>query len=413
MPTLYNTDTGGTIRADAARRRVTFVLKTSKFCNLRCRYCYEFADLGNTHAMDRSQLQTMYQNIAEHYRRCSSPVEIEFDWHGGEPLLLGADFFWKTFDDQTRVFNDERITVSNLVQTNLAVINDELIKLLYEGFDGVGVSIDLFGGLRVSSAGKDCQERVLGNMDQIRRAGVKFGCITVLSKQNVHRAAQIFKFFQRAAISFRLLPIFRGATDEQNDDYALTPLQVLESFKEFFELWVGCSTQITIDPLFAYTENLLAGRLLNRSKSAAWGQYDKRIWESIYIVNTDGNVYSYADIYNLQLSHGNIFQNALSKLVLSTGHLRAIQAAETRMQSVCPKCRHFGRGCGGYPVAEESPNSGEMSVDGKVSCVKDQGILDYIERRLWEMGIIDPITGEVSLPSGYRPRCPHEPVVSI
>lgn len=407
MTTLYNPDAGASPVDEATRRRVTFVLKTSKLCNLRCRYCYEFPELDNPHAVNRLQLQAMYQNIAEHYSRCSTPVEIEFAWHGGEPLLLGADFYWATFDDQTKVFDDERVSITNLVQTNLAVIDSQLIKLLYEGFDGVGVSIDLFGGLRVSSAGKDSQDKVLRNMDQLRKAGVEFGCITVLNKQNLCHAAQIFKFFQRAGISFRLLPIFRGATDAQNDDYSLTPVQVLESLKEFFELWVGSSTPIVIEPLFTYAENLLAARLsdlTNRPNNANWHRYDKADWESIYIVNTDGSLYSYADVYKPELSHGNIFQNALSELVLGAGHRRAIDAAESRMKSVCPGCRHFGRGCGGYPVAEESPNSGEITQDNNVSCVKDQGILDYIERRLCEMGLIDPISGRVNLPPDYRPR---------
>jgi uncharacterized protein len=285
------------------------------------------------------------------------------------------------------------------------LIDDRLIKLLYEGFDGVGVSIDLFGGLRVNSGGKDSQERVLRNMDQLRKAGVDFGCITVLSKQNVSRAPQIFKFFERANISFRLLPVFRGATDEQNDDYFLAPIEVLESFKEFFELWVQSSTPIVVEPLFTYTENLLAARIWNRQgtpDNANWYRYDKAAWESIYIVNTDGNLYSYADVYNPELSHGNIFECALSKLIISSGHRLAIDAAEARMKHVCPECKHFGRGCGGYPVAEESPNS--AAPEQGITCVKDQGILDYIERRLYEMNIFDLVSGRVNLPPNYKAR---------
>lgn len=407
MPTLYDADAGGSVREEAPRQRVTFVIKVSKLCNLRCRYCYEFPELGNSQTVTRSQLLAMYHNLAEYYTRCPTPVDIEFCWHGGEPLLLGPDFYWTTFDDQTQVLNNECISIANLVQTNLARLNGELIKLLYEGFDGVGISIDLFGSLRVNSGGRDSQDTVLRNMDQLRQAGVDFGCITVLTRQNVGHAARIFKFFQRAGISFRLLPVFRGATDTQNDDYALTPVQVLDSLKEFFDLWVRSATPIVVEPLFSYTESLLAHRLSDRADSfgnANGLRYDKAAWESIYIVNTDGNLYSYADLYNPERCHGNIFQHSLSELVVSAGHHRAIDAAEARMKSICPECRHFARGCSGYPVAEESPNSGEVTHDNKVSCVRDQGILDYIERRLREMGIIDPISGHVDLPKNYKPH---------
>src|SRR5690349_7681403 len=130
MPTLYNAEAEGLPKDEATRHRVTFVLKTSKLGNLRCRYCYEFPELSNPYAVNRLELKAMYQNIAEHYSRCLMPVDIEFAWHGGEPLLLGADFYWATFDDQTKVFCDEHVSIANLVQTNLAVIDGHLIKLL-------------------------------------------------------------------------------------------------------------------------------------------------------------------------------------------------------------------------------------------------------------------------------------------
>jgi len=407
MPTLYSPDAENAIRDGSTRPHVTFVLKASKLCNLRCRYCYEFPELGNRQAVTRSQLQAMYRNIAEYYSNCPELVEIEFAWHGGERLLLGAEYYWTTFDDQTNVFDSDRISVTNVVQTNLATLDDGLTRLLFEGFDGVGVSIDLFGGLRVNSAGSDSQVRVLRNMDHLRKAGIPFGCITVLNKQNVSRSAQIFEFFRRAGISFRLLPVFRGATETQNDEYSLAPVQVLDAFKQYFDLWINSSTPIVVEPLFTYTENLLAARLLNRTGSAPngnWQRYDKAAWESIYIVNTDGNLYSYADLYNLDLSHGNIFTHPLSELILSAGHRRAIDRAEARMKSVCPGCKHFGRGCGGYPAAEEALNSGEAADDSSTSCVKEQGILSYIEQRLCEMNMIGLADDRVNLPASYRPR---------
>ena len=66
-----------------------------------------------------------------------------------------------------------------------------------------------------------------------------FGCITVLNKQNVSHSAQIFEFFRRAGISFRLLPVFRGTTETQNDEYSLAPVQVLDAFKQYFDLWIN------------------------------------------------------------------------------------------------------------------------------------------------------------------------------
>ena len=151
--------------------------------------------------------------------------------------------------------------------------------------------------------------------------------------------------------------------------------------------------------LYSYTEDLLAAYTSKEEH-----HYDKSNWEYIYIVNTDGNVYSYSDLYNSNFSHGNIFTQPFEELVRSVGHQRAIKAAESRMASICPRCRHYGRACDGYPVAEESPGYGQLGADGGAKCVKDRGILDYIERRLQESGFIDPLTGIVKLPTNYKPH---------
>jgi uncharacterized protein len=406
VPTLYDPDAAAR-QDEAARYRVTFVLKTSKFCNLRCRYCDEFPELGNRHSMGRADLRTMYEHIAGYYSKRATPVEVEFCWHGGEPLLIDPDFYWATFDDQTKVFDPESLKVTNVVQTNLTVLRDSTIRLLKEGFDGVGVSVDLFGGLRVDTAGKDSLKRVLRNMDRIRQAGIDFGCITVLTKQNLPSLSAIFEFFQRACISFRLLPVHRGATDAQNTNVALAQEEVLAAMEQMFDLWLEETSPITVEPLFTYVENFLAARLADQPSwhaNANWRKYDKSAWESIYIVNTDGAIYSYADAYKAELSHGNIFQQSLSELVLSPGHRLAITAAESRMAETCTGCRHYGRGCSGYPVAEESPNLIGTAQDGGFSCIKDRGIMDYIEKRLCAIGVVDPISGHVSLPEHYRPQ---------
>jgi uncharacterized protein len=195
MPTIYEQSSARLRPGSVRGRKVQFVVVSSKFCNLRCSYCYEYPDLDDRTTMSPDQFEHMYRSIADHYHLLDHPVAIEFDWHGGEPLLLGADFYWRNFDLQTKIFDDPRVTVTNCVQTNLTVLNDRLIKVLREGFDGVGVSIDLFATARLNAGGRDLQPTVLANMDILREAGVTFGAITVLSRRNRPHLEKIFRFF--------------------------------------------------------------------------------------------------------------------------------------------------------------------------------------------------------------------------
>jgi uncharacterized protein len=405
MGSLYEREAGRGRFGSGTARKVQFVVKTSKFGNLCSRQCSVLPDIADPTVLLPAQLERMYRSIADHYYRHDGPVLIEFDWHGGEPLLLSPGFYWQTFDEQTKIFKDDKISVRNYVQTNLTILNEPLVKLLKEGFDGVGVSFDLFSGLPGNSGGRDSQPTVLKNMDRLHEAGVSFGCITVLSRQNRAHLRKIFHFFAEAAISHRILPLHRGAYEFQNDDQ-LPEEEVLQAFIELFDLWLESPAPIIVEPIYSYTEDVLSALSCNNKN-----YYDKRTWESIYIVDTDGNLYSYADTFGMPLSHGNLADEAMHTIVGGTRHLRAIEAAELRIKAICPDCKHYGRACTGYPMAEESPvRSDPKPVGQGAACTRERGILDYIEWRLLELGIISS-TGKLNRRSKYFPR--FEPTLKV
>jgi uncharacterized protein len=214
----------------SSTRIVQFIIKTSKFCNLRCRYCYEYAELDNKAAIELEQLDQMYKSIASYYSQLDQPTEIRFIWHGGEPLLQSPDYYWRTFDSQQEIFGDFAINIKNIVQTNLTVLNPERIHLLKEGFDSVGVSLDLFGGLRQNQSGRDSQPVVLKNLDILKQENIPYGCITVLTKLNLPHIEKIYKFYEKMNIPFRILPLFKGAFDGQHDAFEITAQEVLNAF---------------------------------------------------------------------------------------------------------------------------------------------------------------------------------------
>ena len=135
-----------------SKRNVIFVVKVSKLCNLRCRYCYEFSKLSDSSKISLDQLTKFFTCLDEYYRNLPYDVRIRFVWHGGEPLLVPPDYYWHAFELQQQIFS-RSIEVQNSVQTNLTRLDEPRLRLLRDGFDTVGVSIDLFGDLRVDAAG--------------------------------------------------------------------------------------------------------------------------------------------------------------------------------------------------------------------------------------------------------------------
>jgi uncharacterized protein len=387
-------------------RTVQFVVKTSKFCNLRCQYCYEYAELGNKEAISIDQIERMFRHIASYYHQLDFPVNIEFIWHGGEPLIQHPNFYWQVFDLQHKIFNRATDRVTNGVQTNLTLLDPERLRLLAEGFDSVGVSIDLFGDLRVDRNGRSSQEKVLENMDVLANAGINFGCITVLTKHGIDRIPAIYEFYKTMDLPVRILPLFKGAFAEQHAGFEISARETLTAYKELFDLWIADEQIVSISPISDAIEQVLT----HYNSQSPTFFYDKREWESIYLVNTDGEVYSYADAYEIDRSHGNIFTDSLTKLIDSSSHEQAIVAAESRIEQTCLDCKYFGS-CSGYPIAEGSREYTEVDTNGTPQCIVERGILEYIEARLQTADILDGKT--MTINDDLRPILPAKPLTVL
>jgi uncharacterized protein len=370
--------------SQASDRRMEFVVKVSKFCNLRCRYCYEFESLGNREAMSREQLRTVYRHI-EAYRarvdaRDGKRTEIGFIWHGGEPLLLEPGFYWDTFADQREIFG-EHVARKNTLQTNLTVLDEERIALLRGGFDVVGVSVDVFGGLRVNVGGRDQQPVTLRNMERLRALGIPFSTITVLTRANLGRLRHIHELFSRADIPFRILPLFDGAFDGQHRGFEISTQDILQAFKDLVDLWMEKEGFLTVFPTLEQIQVVLRAM-----KGAPPVYYNKREWLPVLLVNTNGDCFTYGDPYEEpEWCVGNLFTTSLDDILAGERFARSALAAERRMAANCLSCPYFGH-CSGYPIAEEHYNCREKTGEAERACVVERNLFAYIEQRIRQAG---------------------------
>jgi uncharacterized protein len=359
---------------------VQFVVKVSKFCNLRCGYCYEYPELGNPDRMSIEQIQKMFEHIATYYRDRRELLdhrECCFIWHGGEPLVQDVEYYQAIFAEQKRLLFD--VKTVNLVQTNLTLLDDRRIELLKNHFDGVGVSLDVFGDLRLNVAGKPSQLKVLENMARLQQAGIVHGCISVLTQRSLPHLERIFRFYESLDCSFRVLPLFHGAYEAQHLGYEVTGAEVLAALCRIADLWFASDTRIRISPITEQLQELL----MRRSPTFEPTYYDRRTAEKVILVNTNGELYSQADAYQPTSAWGNIFRTPLAEILSSEPRARSVQEAEARMAGTCLGCEYFGA-CSGFPIAEDNRRYADSLLDGTVACVVERGLFRHLERRLQE-----------------------------
>jgi uncharacterized protein len=378
--------------SDPFANDVTFVLILSTLCNLRCRYCYQLPDLANPARMSQEQLALIFSRVAAHYQEAPS-MSIRFAWQGGEALLIEPDYFRAAMAAQRRAFTGSPHRVVNVLQTNLTVLDDERVAMLVECFDGVGVSHDVVGDLRVDAGGRTRHATVVRHLDRLIAEGIPLGGITVLTRQNVDHIAEIYAFWRERSLPFRLVPVHRGPAP-MPDGTALTPEEVRQAFCECADLWMADEQSTTsVAPL----SELVDGIIHRHMPGAGVLPYDKDRREVVFIVHSNGSTNGINDLIDSDVNYGNIFDADLATLLAGAGHRRAARRARALMQATCTECPFHGNACSGHPVGEGDKELVERDADDAVICTITRGTLAHIERRLVRLNVIDVVTGELRL----------------
>ena len=126
----------------AAREFQVFAKPIGSICNLDCHYCYY---LNKKHLYPKSESFRMSDDILEEYIvqhiDASPDPEIRFSWHGGEPTVLGLDYFRKIVALQHKHQPSNR-RIANGIQTNGILLDDDWCRFLAEEGFAVGLSLD-------------------------------------------------------------------------------------------------------------------------------------------------------------------------------------------------------------------------------------------------------------------------------
>jgi uncharacterized protein len=175
-------------------------------CNLACRYCY-YLDKGPRSpdaAPSRMPEDLLELYIAQHI--AASPDEIVcFSWHGGEPTVLGVEYFRTVIEIQRRLCPPGR-SIVNGVQTNGTLLDDAWGRFLAaEGF-AVGLSLDgprsLHDRHRLTRNGQSAFDQTMRGYEILRQHGVPTDILCVVSSANVVHPAEVYGFFRDMDASF-------------------------------------------------------------------------------------------------------------------------------------------------------------------------------------------------------------------
>jgi uncharacterized protein len=197
-------------------------------CNLDCSYCFYlekeklYPDTGGM----RMKPEVLAAYIRDYIAAQPGPV-VHFAWQGGEPTLLGVEFFRNVIALQER-YSQGR-TVENAFQTNGVLLDDAWGEFLSRHRFLVGLSVDgparLHDAYRVDKGGQPTFDRVMAGLQLLRKHGVEFNTLTTVHRKNSPHALEVYRFLREAGSGYlQFIPIVeRNAPPTTTDGLWLAP----------------------------------------------------------------------------------------------------------------------------------------------------------------------------------------------
>jgi len=186
-------------------------------CNLRCEYCFY---LEKEQYFPEKGKQQMSDAVLDAYIRqyiaATDSQEVVFAWQGGEPTLMGLEFFKKAVQLQHRYKNGK--TITNSIQTNGVLLTDAWCSFLAEHQFLVGLSLDgpkeIHDRYRKDRNGRPTFSNVMQTLDRLQKHQVEFNVLACINRCSSQKPKEVYYFLKNAGVRFiQFIPVVELLAD--------------------------------------------------------------------------------------------------------------------------------------------------------------------------------------------------------
>jgi uncharacterized protein len=355
-----------------ARRRVNLlILKMVGFCDLACRYCYDFrSETYSLRMLEETARQAIRQALG-----CAGP-QLQILFHGGEPLLAFDTIRQLVPFAKTEAASCDR-QVTFAVQTNGLHFSPEVLEFLLAEHFTIGISIDgtsqVNDSERVDHRGRGRLADIEDTLKRHPRLTAVAGVLTTVTNRNADRLLETAEYVAQLGIGRWDTTLFQplGRAAGRSAEFVPETAAVIESYLALFDaVEAGRFKQMSIGPVLRYVRNVLSDERRSMCLCDGCGA-----GAELVVVNVDGTIQACDSIGDASLNLGKIDSMTVDR-ALDVPVAQRIRGRCTDVLSPCQTCdwRHF---CGGTCLAR----GGLDTVDHQ-ECEIALAIFPEIFRRL-------------------------------
>ena len=180
------------------------VKPASGLCNLSCAYCFYRRVQGIYPEMPTKMSHPAAEEVIRKTLLADAPHN-SFCWQGGEPTLMGLDFFRDVVASQKKYARSGQV-IENSMQTNGLLLDDQWCEFLRQENFLVGISLDgpapIHDFYRKDSAQKGTFTEVMRSIELMKKHDVQFNILCLLTDRNIKSPVELYKFFRSHNFKF-------------------------------------------------------------------------------------------------------------------------------------------------------------------------------------------------------------------
>ncbi len=333
----------------ASREFQVFAKPAGPLCNLGCHYCYylkkeQLYPKGDSFRMPDHVLE---RYIAQHIDASPAPV-ISFSWHGGEPTLLGLDYFHRIVALQ-RKHQPPNQRITNGIQTNGTLLDEDWCRFLAAENFAVGLSLDgppeMHDRYRLTKGQKPTHEQAMRGYTLLRQYRIPCDILCVVHAQNVQHPTEVYRFFKQIKAGFMtFLPLVEPLSENQDSvSPATVPAEALGSFLcTIFDEWKSQDIERVKVQLFEE----MARTALGQERALC---IFRKTCGDVPVVEHNGDFFSCDHFVDVEHRLGNIQETPLVDLLEGPAQRVFGQAKAETLPCYCQKCEVLDLCHGGCP----------------------------------------------------------------
>ena len=346
MPTVRRRGDAGGPRAWSPDAVHILGKPTGAICNLGCSYCF-FLDKealyeGDRFRMSDEMLETYIRSLIDSHKA----PQVTVAWQGGEPTLMGLDFYRTTIELEER-YREPGMTFLNTLQTNGTLLTDDWCEFFAEHDFLIGISIDgpreLHDAYRVTKRGECTFDKLMRGLRLLQKHDVEYNILTTVNRLNGDYPLQVYRFLRDDAGTdwMQFIPVVERVDEQGNpadlrgsfaSERSVRPEQFGTFLTTIFDEWLHHD----VGSVFVQTIEAAARNW------AGLGQSGMCVFNETcglgLALEHNGDLYSCDHFVDPEYLVGNIGEHTIDELVADRGQYEFGQDKRDSLPQYCLDC---------------------------------------------------------------------------